>query len=127
MAKGDDIQARLIDFAVDAIRLSSALNGSKEERHVAGQILRSGTSPAPNYGEARAAESDNDFVHKLKVVLKELNETGIWLEIIRRAGMMTVEELGSIANECEELSRIIGASIRTASGNSRKSARASIH
>ena len=78
MAKGDDIQERLIDFAVESIRLSSTLNGSKEQRHVAGQILRSGTSPAPNYGDARAAESDNDFVHKLKVVLKELNETWVY-------------------------------------------------
>ena len=75
MPKGDDIQERLIRFAVEIIKLSSTLNGSREERHVAGQILRSGTSPAPNYGEARAAESDSDFVHKLKVVLKELNET----------------------------------------------------
>ena len=123
MAKGDDIQARLIDFAVESIRLSSTLSGSKEERHVAGQILRSGTSSAPNYGEARAAESDSDFVHKLKVVLKELNETGVWLEIIRRSGMVTTQELAAIAAECDELSRIIGASIRTVSTRNSKSKR----
>ena len=123
VAKGDDIQARLIDFAVESIRLSSSLIGSKEERHVAGQILRNGTSPAPNYGEARAAESDNDFVHKLRVVLKELNETGVWLEIIRRSGMATTQELAGIGAECDELSRIIGASVRTVSRKNTKSTR----
>ena len=123
LAKGDDIQERLIDFAVESIRLSSTLNGSKEQRHVAGQILRSGTSPAPNYGDARAAESDNDFVHKLKVVLKELNETGVWLEIIRRSGMATTQELAAIGAECDELSRIIGARIRTVNRRNSKSTR----
>ena len=78
MAKGDDIQERLIDFAVGIIQLTTKLTESSSEKHVAKQILRSGTSPAPNYAEARSAESSNDFVHKLKVALKELNETKIW-------------------------------------------------
>ena len=57
--------------------------------HVAEQLLRSGTSPAANYGEARGAESRNDFIHKLRIVVKELNESIIWLEILKRSEMHT--------------------------------------
>jgi len=113
MAKGDDIQERLINFAVVIIKLSSSLPGTQAGRHVSGQLLRSGTSPAPNYGEARGAESTNDFVHKLGVVLKELNESGIWLEIIKRSEMLPVKTLEWLQHECTELSRIIASSIRT--------------
>jgi four helix bundle protein len=67
LAKGDDIEERLIDFAVRVIRVSKALPETPEGRYISGQLLRSGTSPAPNYGEARSAESKRDFVHKLKI------------------------------------------------------------
>ena len=113
MAKGDDIQERLINFAVAIIKLSSSFPRTQAGRHLSGQLLRSGTSPAPNYGEARGAESANDFVHKLGVVLKELNESGIWLEIIKRGEMLSVETLDWLQHECTELSRIIASSIRT--------------
>ena len=113
MAKGDDIQERLINFAVAIINLSSSLPKTQAGRHVSGQLLRSGTSPAPNYGEARGAESTKDFVHKLGVVLKELNESGIWLEIIKRSEMSPIETFHSLQLECTELSRIIASSIRT--------------
>ena len=69
-SRADELQDRLIHFAVRVIKLSSALPKTPAEKHVSGQILRSGTSPAPNYGEARGAESHADFVHKLGVVLK---------------------------------------------------------
>ena len=82
MSRGDDIEERLIDFAVRVIVVCEALPRTAVGRHIGGQLLRSGTSPAPNYGEARAAESGKDFVHKLKVVLKELNESRIWLKMI---------------------------------------------
>ncbi len=114
MAKGDDIQERLINFAVQIIKLSSKLPKTPAGKHVAGQILRSGTSPAPNYGEARSAESSNDFIHKLKVALKELNETKVWLQIIRQSKMISVDECTEIQNACDELCRIISASVRTA-------------
>jgi four helix bundle protein len=117
MAKGDDIQDRLIEFAVAIIKLCPSLPDTKDGRHVGGQLLRCGTSPAPNYGEARGAESTNDFIHKLGIVLKELNESGIWLEIIKRSGMLPLQKLQPIANECSELSKIISKSIRTASAN----------
>ena len=70
-----EVEERLIDFGVRIVKLSSKLPNTSAGRHIAGQILRSGTSPAPNYGEARSAESRADFVHKLGIVLKELNET----------------------------------------------------
>jgi len=114
MAKGDDIQERLIDFAVDMIKLCATLPKSSAGKHVAGQLLRCGTSPAPNYGEARGAESRKDFVHKLGIVLKELNESGIWLQIIKRSEMLTSGVVNQLANERTELSKIISASIRTA-------------
>jgi len=114
MAKGDDIQERLVSFAVQIINLSSKLPKTLSGKHVAGQILRSGTAPAPNYGEARSAESSNDFIHKLKVALKELNETKVWLQIIRRSEMISSEESTEIYKSCDELCRIISASVRTA-------------
>ncbi|HOU30258.1 MAG TPA: four helix bundle protein, partial [Bacteroidales bacterium] len=67
-----DLEERLIDYAVDVIRLVESLPDTKTANHLGGQLLRSGTSPSLNYGEARGAESKNDFVHKMKVCLKEL-------------------------------------------------------
>jgi len=120
MAKGDDIQERLINFAVQIIELASALPNTTAGRHVSGQILRSGTSPAPNYVEARSAESTGDFVHKLKVSLKELNETMVWLQIIRRSKMISPDECAELENTCIGLCRIIGASVRAAFKNHKK-------
>ena len=77
----DALQERLASFAVKIIDLVTHLPKSTAGRHVGGQILRSGTSAAPNYAEARAAESRADFVHKLRIAAKELNETGVWLPL----------------------------------------------
>ena len=117
MARGDDIEERMIDFAIAVLLPCGELPDTPAGRHVSGQILRSGTSPAPNYGEARGAESRKDFIHKLKVVLKELNETGIWLKIIRRSGMLPADGVAHLETECEDLCRIIGSSIKTARSN----------
>ena len=95
-ARADELEERLIDFAVRIIRLSLSLPKTPAGKHIAGQILRSGTSPAPNYGEARGAKSHADFVHKLRVVLKELNETSIWLRVIERGRLMKEELLKEI-------------------------------
>lgn len=113
MAKGDDIQERLLDFAVEIIKLCGMIPNTQAGKHVSGQLLRCGTSPAPNYGEARGAESRKDFIHKLGVVLKELNESGIWLEMVKRSEMLDLEIIKPIAKECSELSRIINSSINT--------------
>lgn len=113
MAKGDELEQRLINFAVRIIKLCMHLPKTPAGKHVSGQLLRCGTSPAPNYGEARAAESTDDFVHKLKVVHKELNESPIWLLIIKQSEMLSPAQLKDIIPECEELCRVIGSSIKT--------------
>jgi four helix bundle protein len=113
-SKADELEERCIDFAVRIIKLSAQLPKTPAGKHVAGQILRSGTSPAPNYGEARGAESHADFVHKLRVVLKELNETSIWLRVIERSHMLRKELLSDIVGENRELCRIFTSSLRTA-------------
>ena len=114
MAKGDDIEARMIDFAVRIIRLGNNLPKSRAGNHIAGQLLRSGTAPAAIYDEARGAESPKDFVHKLKLGLKELNESRVWLKIISKSDLLSAEKLHNINQECDELCRIINASIKTA-------------
>ena len=114
MVKGDDIEERLIDFAVRTIGVCEALPDKPAGRHIRGQLLRSGTSPASNYGEARGAESRKDFVHKLMIVLKELNESRIWLKIIVRTEMIPGKLLDDLLHECDQLCRITSASIQTA-------------
>ena len=79
-----DLEERLLEFASAVIDLSENLPDTRAGNHVAGQILRSGTSPYPNHGEAEDAESREDFVHKLKVCLKELRETRRWARLIKR-------------------------------------------
>ena len=109
----DQLEERLIDFAVRIIKLAASLPKTPAGNHIAGQILRAGTSPAPNYGEARGAESYADFVHKLRIVLKELNETSIWLRIIKRAQLMRGELLSQIIEENTSLCKIFTASVKT--------------
>jgi len=119
MAKGDDIEARLIGFAVQVLDLCDRLPKSAAGLHISGQLLRSGSSPAPNYAETRGAESTRDFVHKLGIVLKELNESRVWLRIVRERRMLPEGEVSSVYKECDELCRIIAASRRTAEANFR--------
>jgi len=113
-AKGNQLENRLIAFAASIVSLSSRLPRTPQGRHICGQILRSGTAAAANYGEARGAESRADFIHKLKVVFKELNETVVWLEVIVQSSLLSAESLVAIVAENRELCRIIGASITTA-------------
>jgi four helix bundle protein len=83
-----DLEERLIDFAVRIIRISESLPKTKIGNHISGQLIRCGTSPAPNYGEAQSAESRSDFIHKMKICLKELRETKVWLIMIIRANLI---------------------------------------
>ena len=113
-SRADELEDRLINFAVRIIQLTASLPKTPAGKHVSGQILRSGTSPAPNYGEARGAESFADFVHKLRIVLKELNETSIWLRVIERSRMLSAGKLFDLSRESTELSRIFSSSLKTA-------------
>ncbi len=113
-----DLQERFIDYAVEIVRLSEQLPEAKAGRHICDQILRSGTSPAPNYGEAQSAESKADFIHKLKIALKELRETEIWLKIIIKTGLVqNLEKTNSVLKETDELISILFKSIDTAKKN----------
>lgn len=78
-----NLEERLIEFAVLIIEIVENLNNTRAGNHIAGQLVRSGTSPALHYGEAQSAESINDFVHKLKILLKELRESLVSLKIIK--------------------------------------------
>ena len=100
MTKGDDIQLRLVKLAVALVHICDTMPDSKAGGHVASQLLRACTSAAPNYAEARSAESDRDFVHKMKVVLKELNESIVWLSIIQEGGMLTEADVQEAREEC---------------------------
>ena len=112
-----DLENRLIDFSVRVIAIVEALPDSKAGKHIAGQLVRSGTAPAPNYGEAQSAESRKDFIHKMKIALKELRETMVWLNIIQRKPLCAPERLAPMITECDELIAIFVKSIKTAESN----------
>jgi len=112
--KGADLQERLIQFAARIIKVSNALPNTIAGRHIAGQLLRSGTAPASHHAEARSAESHADFIHKIKIGVKELNETEVWLRIIVASEIMPASRLADLIDECQQLQRIFSASIKTA-------------
>ncbi len=119
-----DLEDRLLEFASAVIDLSESLPDTRAGNHVAGQILRSGTSPYPNHGEAEAAESRDDFIHKLKICLKELRESRRWARLIKRkAWTKNDATLLFVLGECEELIRIFHSSIQTAKRNARAESR----
>ena len=114
-----NLEDRLLEFSARIIRLVDALPNTRAANHLAGQILRSGTSPYGNHGEVEAAESRKDFVHKLKVCLKELKETRRWLRLVKKSKMLPEKNMVLILAESEELIRIFFASVRTAEKNSK--------
>ena len=118
MVKGDDILGRLISHAVAVVKVCGTLPKNRTSTHIANQLLRSGTAAAPNYAEARSGESRQDFLHKLGVVRKELNETMVWLEMLKCLELTSSDTLAPLMREGDELCRIIAASIKTASGRS---------
>ena len=120
MAKGDDIEERLVQFACRVLDLCDALPKTPAGCHISQQLMRSGTSPAANYGEARGSESMKDFIHKLGVVSKELQESRNWLRIVRTRRMAGEDGANWLYQECDELCRIIGASRKTVKQNMRK-------
>ena len=117
--QADQFEDRVIDFAAKIIFLANELPPSRSATHIAQQMLRSGTSPAPNYGEARGAESRADFIHKLNIALKEVNETKIWLKMILRARLAAEDVVGTALEECQQLARLLNAPVQTARRNAR--------
>ncbi len=113
-----DLEERLISFAVKIIDITTELPNTKVGSHLSGQLVRSGTSPALNYGEAQSAESRKDFVHKIKIVLKELRETSVCLKIICRVKLYRSEEkIQSALKENDELISIFVKSVETSQKN----------
>ena len=116
-----DLEDRPLNDAVMILRVVEQLPNTRVGSHIAGQLVRCGTSPLPNHGEAEAAESSDDFAHKLKVCLKELRESRRWLLLIQRAELLADKRLVSAAlQETEELIRIFFASLRTVEKHKRE-------
>ena len=117
-ANAFDLEDRLIEFATRIIQVAESLPKSKVGNHMAGQLVRCGTSPAPNYGEAQGAESRSDFIHKMKLCLKELRESNVWLKMIVKADLIKPpSKLDKLLDENDQLISIFVTSIRTAKEN----------
>jgi four helix bundle protein len=116
-----DLEDRLIKFAVLIIEIVESMPDTKAGNHMGGQLLRSGTSPALNYGEAQSGESRKDFIHKIKIVLKELRESFVCLKIVHLAKLYKDEDKVLFAiNEANELISIFVRSVETAQKNNQK-------
>jgi four helix bundle protein len=111
--KGDNIAERMLQFGVRVIKLSEALPKRFAAKHIALQLLRSGTSAGANCEEARGAESRADFIHKLGVSWKEARESRYWLQLIQRAELVKPSLLSGLVQEAEELSKILARSLGT--------------
>ena len=115
--KSNEIHQRLISLGARATQVAKMLPRTEEGRYISHQLMRSGLAAAPNYAEAQAAESRADFIHKLRIVLKELNETRSWLEQIVANGLFSRDKMRTLIAENQELCWIIAASIKTARGS----------
>jgi four helix bundle protein len=111
--RGDELSDRLLDFGVRVIRLAGALPRGVASRHVASQLLRSGTSCGANYEEARGGESHADFVHKLIVCWKESRERLYWLKLIHRAEMVKPNRIEPLLQEATAIVAILSKSLET--------------
>jgi four helix bundle protein len=115
----EGLSERLWRFAARVGKMVDALPETRLGRHVAGQLVRSGTAAPPNYDEGCAAESKADFVHKLNVALKEIVESRGWLRFIIIAELLPRKRVGELLDECEQLCRILGKSVSTAKNRNR--------
>ena len=116
-----DLEDRLVEFGARVIDVVEALPNMRAGNYIAGQLVRCGLAPALLYGEAQSAESRDDFVHKMKIVLKELKETRVCLKlIIKKQLIKPINRLDFLKNECEELIKIISKSIETSRKNNKK-------
>ena len=116
----DALEERLLDFGMRCGKVVDALPDTRLGNHVARQLVRSSTSPAPNYAEACAAESRNDFVHKLGIALKELRESRVSLKACIKSKLLPAVRLLPLIDEGTQLMNILGKSIVTAKSNAAK-------
>ncbi len=113
----DELAERLLDFAAIIGRVVDAVPKTRLGRHIAGQLVRCGTAPGPNYEEGCAAESRKDFIHKLRICLKELRESRFWLRLLLKAELLPESRLSSLLDEANQLCSIVGQSVVTARKN----------
>ena len=114
--RGDELANRLLNFSVRIIKLCDNLVKQSTAVYIYKQLIRSGTSVGANYEEARGAESNSDFIHKLGIALKEMRETIYWLKLLKRAEIIPGDEIDDLSNEAGELCAILISSIRTVKG-----------
>lgn len=115
--EGNPLVAKTLDFSVLIINLFKLLRSNRHETIMSKQILRSGTSVGANASEALAAESTEDFIHKLTISLKEANETKYWIILLHRTQYITDDEYKSIMTDCQDLRKLIGSIISTTKRN----------
>ncbi len=116
-----DLEDRLVEFASRIIDVVEALSNTRAGNYIAGQLVRCGLAPALLYGEAQGAESRDDFIHKMKIMLKELKETRVCLKLIIRKEMIKpIKRMDEVKKECEELIKIVSKSIETTKANNKK-------
>jgi four helix bundle protein len=116
----DDIASRLLDFACSAGKIADALPDTRLGRHIAGELVRACTSPVPNYDEAGAAESREDFVQKISICLREMRGSRGWLRLILRGELLTSEVVGPVLSEADQLCGMLGESLDTAKRHTRR-------
>ncbi|MBX3741095.1 MAG: four helix bundle protein [Akkermansiaceae bacterium] len=109
-----DLEDRLLDYGARIITLTRSLGPDFAARHIGNQLLRSGTAPLSHHGEAQGAESPADFIHKLRLALKEFRESQRWLKLIIRSEILPDQKLAPLLDETDQLIRIFVTSINTA-------------
>lgn len=114
-----NLNDRLLEYGVRIIKLVESLPKTLVGRRIGDQLLRSGTSAGANYEEAQAAESREDFVHKLQIALKELRESNYWLRLLLRAGVFTPEKMSNLLDEYGQLRAMLSKAVATAKGKAK--------
>jgi len=115
----EELSDRLMDFGIRTDRVVDALPDTRAGRYVAGQLVRCGNAPGPNYEEGCAAESPADFAHKLGIVLKELRESRYWLRRIVRGKLLPERLMADLVDESDQLCKIVGKSVATSKGRNK--------
>jgi four helix bundle protein len=115
-----DLSERFLDYGARIVKLVSALPATLVGRRIGDQLLRSGMAVGANYEEARAAESDSDFVHKLQVALKELRESNYWLRLLVKAEVLPAERLAPLVDESNQIRAILSKAVATAKGTQKE-------
>jgi four helix bundle protein len=115
-----DLGERLLEYGARIIKLVESLPNTLVGRHVAGQLLRCGTSAGANYEEARAAESKDDFVHKLQIALKELRESNYWLRLLLKSGKVSAARIANLLDESNQLRAVLSKSVATVKGRAKE-------